>query len=507
MANEEGIPIGGSAGGDQLLRLDRANRHGLVAGATGTGKTVTLQLLAEGFSRAGVPVFAADIKGDLSGMAMPGNAQQRAHEPFTARAAELGLADWSYDGNPVVFWDLFGDQGHPIRTTVSEMGPLLLARLLGLNETQEGVLAIAFRAADDEGLLLLNLADLRSMLTWVADNAADLTVRYGNVARQSVGTIQRQLLAFEAQGADRFFGEPALDIADFLGVDEEGRGIVNILAADKLMQSPKLYATFLLWLLSELFEELPEVGDLDRPKLVFFFDEAHLLFDDVPAALLDKVEQVVRLIRSKGVGVFFVTQNPLDIPEAVAGQLGNRVQHALRAFTPKDKRAVDAAAETFRTNPELDVAAAITELKTGEALVSVLDRDGAPTPVQRTLIAPPRSRAGPVTQTEREVLQSTSLLASKYADTVDRESAHEMLRERAEHAAAAAASEKARRDEEKAAIQRDRQASRDERERRRDGGLAGDLTRQLGRSVQRQVVNRVAGQIVRGLLGGLFRGR
>ncbi|MFN3726230.1 MAG: helicase HerA-like domain-containing protein [Allosphingosinicella sp.] len=507
MGSEDGILIGGSSGGAQLLRLDRANRHGLVAGATGTGKTVTLQVLAEGFSRAGVPVFAADVKGDLSGMAMPGNAQQRAHEPFTARAAELGLADWTYADNPVVFWDLFGEQGHPIRTTVTEMGPLLLARLLGLNDTQEGVLNIAFRAADDEGLLLLNLADLRSMLTWVGDNAADLTSRYGNVAKQSVGTIQRQLLAFEAQGADRFFGEPALEIADFIGIDDQGRGIVNILAADKLMQSPKLYATFLLWLLSELFEELPEVGDLDRPKLVFFFDEAHLLFDDVPAALLEKVEQVVRLIRSKGVGVYFVTQNPLDIPEAVAGQLGNRVQHALRAFTPKDKRAVDAAAESFRINPGLDVATAITELKTGEALVSVLDADGAPTPVQRTLVAPPRSRAGPVTETEREVLQSTSPIGTKYAEAVDRESAHEMLRGRAEQAASAAAAEKARREEEKAAIQRDRQASREERERRREGGLADDLTRQLGRSVQRQVVNRVAGQIVRGLLGGLFRGR
>ena len=507
MASEDGILIGGSVAGPQLLRLDRANRHGLVAGATGTGKTVTLQTLAEGFSRAGVPVFAADIKGDLSGMAMPGNAQQGPHEAFTARAAELGLANWTYADNPVVFWDLFGEQGHPIRTTVSEMGPLLLARLLGLNETQEGVLNIAFRAADDEGMLLLNLADLRSMLTWVGDNAADLTSRYGNVAKQSVGTIQRQLLAFEAQGADRFFGEPALEIADFIGVDDQGRGIVNILAADRLMQSPKLYATFLLWLLSELFEELPEVGDLDRPKLVFFFDEAHLLFDDVPTALLDKVEQVVRLIRSKGVGVYFVTQNPLDIPEAVAAQLGNRVLHALRAFTPKDKRAVDAAAETFRINPELDVATAITELKTGEALVSVLDEDGAPTPVQRTLIAPPRSRAGPVTATERAVLQSTSQVGAKYAETVDRESAHEMLRGRAEQAAAAAAAEKARREEEKAAIQRDREASREERERRREGGMAGDLTRQLGRSVQRQVVNRVAGQIVRGLLGGLFRGR
>ncbi|WP_166042577.1 helicase HerA-like domain-containing protein [Sphingosinicella sp. YJ22] len=507
MASDDGILIGGSTAGPERLRLDRANRHGLVAGATGTGKTVTLQTMAEGFSRAGVPVFAADIKGDLSGMAMPGNAQQRAHEAFTARAAELGLGDWSYADNPVVFWDLFGEQGHPIRTTVSEMGPLLLSRLLGLNETQEGVLAIAFRAADDEGMLLLNLDDLRSMLTWVGDNAADLTSRYGNVARQSVGTIQRQLLAFEAQGADRFFGEPALEIADFLGADDQGRGIGNILAADKLMQSPKLYATFLLWLLSELFEELPEVGDLDRPRLVFFFDEAHLLFDDVPAALLDKVEQVVRLIRSKGVGVYFVTQNPLDIPEAVAAQLGNRVQHALRAFTPKDQRAVAAAAETFRTNPDLDVASAITELRTGEALVSVLDSDGAPTPVQRTLVAPPRSRAGPITETERQVLQSTSDIGAKYRDAVDRESAHEMLQARTEQAAAAAAAEKARRDEEKAAIQRDRTAAREEREQRRNQGMAGELTRQLGRSVQRQVVNRVAGQIVRGLLGGLFRGR
>ena len=507
MAGTDGILIGVGGGGPQFLRLNRANRHGLVAGATGTGKTVTLQKLAEGFSAAGVPVFAADVKGDLSGMAMPGNAQQRAHEAFTARAAELGMSDWSYADNPVVFWDLYGEQGHPIRTTVSEMGPLLLARLLGLNETQEGVLAIAFRAADDEGMLLLNLDDMRSMLTWVGENAAELTTRYGNVAKQSVGTIQRQLLAFEAQGADRFFGEPALDIADFLTTDDQGRGTVNILAADKLMESPKLYATFLLWLLSELFEELPEVGDPDKPRLVFFFDEAHLLFEDAPAALLEKVEQVVRLIRSKGVGVYFVTQNPLDIPETVAAQLGNRVQHALRAFTPKDQRAVRAAAETFRINPGLDVATAITELKTGEALVSVLAEDGSPTPVERTLVAPPRSRAGPISATEREVLQSTSAVGAKYADTVDRESAHEMLRQRGEQAAAAAAAEKARKAEEKAAIQRDRQASREEREHRREGGIAGDITRQFGRTVQRQVINRVAGQLIRGVLGGLFRGR
>jgi DNA helicase HerA-like ATPase len=512
--SEEGVLIGLGGGARQLLRLDRANRHGLVAGATGTGKTITLQTLAEGLSRAGVAVFAADVKGDLSGIAMPGNAQQRAHEAFTARAAEIGMSDWAYSDNPVVFWDLFGAQGHPIRTTVTEMGPLLLARLLGLNETQEGVLSIACRAADEEGLLLLNLDDLRSMLTWVADNAAELSSRYGNVAKQSVGTIQRQLLAFEAEGAANFFGEPALEIADFLRTDDEGRGIINILAADKLMQSPKLYATFLLWLLSELFEELPEVGDPDKPKLVFFFDEAHLLFEDAPAALREKIEQVVRLIRSKGVGIYFVTQNPLDIPEDVAGQLGNRVQHALRAFTPKDQRAVKAAAETFRVNPGLDVASAITELKTGEALVSVLDAKGAPTPVERTLIAPPRSRAGPITAGERATLQSLSPFGGKYDDSVDRESAHELLRERAEQARAAVEAEKQRKADEKARIAEDKEAAREERvrareerQREREGGFTGDIGRQLGRSVQRQVVNRVAGSLVRGLLGGLFRGR
>jgi hypothetical protein len=512
--SDDGVLIGQGGGAAQLLRLDRANRHGLVAGATGTGKTITLQTLAEGFSRAGVAVFAADVKGDLSGIAMPGNALQRAHDAFTARAAEIGLADWAYGDNPVVFWDLFGAQGHPIRTTVSEMGPLLLARLLGLNDTQEGVLSIAFRAADEEGLLLLNLDDLRSMLTWVADNAADLSARYGNVAKQSVGAIQRQLLAFEAQGAAHFFGEPALDIADFLGTDENGRGIVNVLAADRLMASPKLYATFLLWLLSELFEELPEIGDPEKPRLVFFFDEAHLLFEDAPAALQEKIEQVVRLIRSKGVGVYFVTQNPLDIPEDVAGQLGNRVQHALRAFTPKDQRAVKAAADTFRINPGLDVTSAITELKTGEALVSTLGRDGAPSPVERTLIAPPRSRAGPITAAERATLQSLSRVGGKYDETVDRESAHERLRAKAEQSRAAAEAEKQRKADEKARIAEDKEAAREERtrnreerQRTRDGGFTGNIGRQLGRSVQRQVVNRVAGSLVRGLLGGLFRGR
>jgi uncharacterized protein len=512
--SDDGVFVGLGGGARQSLRFDRANRHGLVAGATGTGKTVTLQTIAEQFSAAGVPVFAADVKGDLSGLAMPGNAQQKAHAAFTARAAEIGLEGWAYADNPAIFWDLYGEQGHPIRTTISEMGPLLLARLLGLNETQEGVLTIAFRAADDEGLLLLNLDDLRSMLTWVAENASDLTMRYGNVAKPTVGAIQRQLLAFEAQGADRFFGEPALEIADFLKTDDQGRGMINILMADKLMQSPKLYATFLLWLLSELFEELPEVGDLDKPKLVFFFDEAHLLFDDAPRALMEKIEQVVRLIRSKGVGVYFVTQNPLDIPEEVAAQLGNRVQHALRAFTPKDQRAVKAAAETFRTNPGLDVETAITELKTGEALVSLLARDGSPSPVERTLIAPPRSRAGPLTPVERATLRSYSPIGGKYDAAVDRESAHELLRARGEQVAAAAAAEQARQDQaraqaeaEREAIRQQREAERAERERRRNPGMVEDLTRQLGRSVQRQVVNRVAGQLVRGILGGLFRGR
>ena len=506
--SDGGVLIGAAAGGPHLhLRLDRANRHGLIAGATGTGKTVTLQTLAEGFSAAGVPVFAADIKGDLAGIAMPSTPNQRAHAAFAARAAELGLTGYTPGAAPVVFWDLFGTAGHPVRTTVTEMGPLLLARLLGLNETQEGVLAIAFRVADDEGLLLLNLADLRAMLSDLSARSAELGARYGNIARASVGAIQRQLLALEAQGADLFFGEPALNIADLIAHDEDGRGIVNILAAEKLMESPKLYATFLLWLLSELWEELPEAGDLPAPKLVFFFDEAHLLFDDAPPALLDKIEQVVRLIRSKGVGIFFVTQNPLDIPEAVAGQLGNRVQHALRAFTPKDQRAVRAAAETFRVNPALDVAAAITELKVGEALASVLDESGAPSPVERILVAPPRGRAGPLTPTERQVLRDTSPVGTRYDQPVDRESAHDLLAVRAAQARSAAEAERARKQAEKEAIARDRAASRAEREARRDRGIVGEIGGQFTRSVQRQVVNRVAGSLVRGILGGLFRGR
>ncbi|MET0251805.1 MAG: helicase HerA-like domain-containing protein [Novosphingobium sp.] len=434
------IFIGSTATGErQALRLTRANRHGLIAGATGTGKTVTLQTIAEQFLAQGVPVFLADVKGDLAGIAMPGSPQFKNAAILEARAAELGITDYAYHDNPAVFWDLYGEQGHPIRTTISEMGPLLLARLMDLNDTQEGVLNIAFRHADDNGLLLLDLEDLQAVLAACAENAKELGAKYGNISRASVGAIQRQLLSFESQGADRFFGEPAFEIADLIRTDEQGpngpRGMINVLAADKLMQSPKLYATFLLWLLSELFEALPEVGDPEKPVLVFFFDEAHLLFDDAPKALFDKVEQVVRLIRSKGVGVYFVTQNPIDIPEKIAGQLGNRVQHALRAFTPRDQKAIRAAAETFRINPALNVAQAITELKVGEALVSTLEEDGSPSVVQRTLVAPPRSRLGPITPKERAIIQSISPCEGKYDTAVNRESAAEVLAQKAADAA------------------------------------------------------------------------
>ncbi|MHA7820823.1 MAG: helicase HerA-like domain-containing protein [Erythrobacter sp.] len=428
------LGLGGN-GENQHLALSRSNRHGLIAGATGTGKTVTLQGLAESFSANGVPVFVADVKGDLSGIAMPGSPTFKHADKLEGRAKELGMEDYAYSDNPVIFWDLYGKQGHPIRTTITEMGPLLLARLLDLNDTQEGVLQIVFKHADENGLLLLDFSDLQSLLAWSYENSSELSGVYGNVSKQSVGAIQRQLLSFEAQGADHFFGEPALEIDDFLQVDEEGRGYVNVLAADQLMRSPKLYATFLLWLLAELFESLPEVGDPEKPKLVFFFDEAHLLFDDAPDALQEKIEQVVRLIRSKGVGVFFVTQNPIDIPEEVAGQLGNRVQHALRAFTKRDQRAIKAAAETFRINDDLDTEQVITELKVGEALVSTLDEDGAPTVVQRTLIKPPRSRLGPVTAKERAIIQSISPFDGKYDERVDRESAEEVLAQKAADAA------------------------------------------------------------------------
>ncbi len=428
----------GANGEQQHLRLGQANHHGLIAGATGTGKTVTLQLLAENFSARGVPVFMADVKGDLAGIAMPGSPTAKNAGKLERRAKDIGLTDYSYADNPVVYWDLYGEQGHPIRTTISEMGPQLLARLLDLNETQSGVLDVVFRFADEQGLLLVDLKDLQAMLAYTAEHVSELTTLYGNVTKPSIGIVQRQLLSLESQGGAQFFGEPALEIADFIRTDDKGRGMVNVVAADRLMRSPKLYATFLLWLLADLFEALPEVGDPDKPKLVFFFDEAHLLFDDAPEALEDKIEQVVRLIRSKGVGVYFVTQNPIDIPERIAGQLGNRVQHALRAFTPRDQRAIKAAAETFRVNPDLDVEQAITELKVGEALVSTLQPDGAPSVVQRTLIAPPRSRLGPVSTGERAVIVGASPLSGKYDEAVDRESAAEVLAQKAADAAATA---------------------------------------------------------------------
>jgi DNA helicase HerA-like ATPase len=515
MESSDGVFLGkGSENEYLLLRL--ANRHGLVAGATGTGKTVTLQVLAEGLSKAGVPVFAADVKGDLSGIAAAGEAR----EAFVERAKGMGYT-YEPDRFPVMFWDLFGSQGHPIRATISEMGPLLLSRLMDLNDVQEGVLNIAFKVADEQGLLLLDLKDLRAMLAFLAEHADELTTRYGNVSKATIGTIQRQLLVLENQGGDKFFSEPALVLSDFMRTDRDGRGYINVLAADKLMQTPRLYATFLLWLMSELFEQMPEVGDPDKPKLVFFFDEAHLLFNDAPKALLDKIEQVVRLIRSKGVGIYFVTQNPLDVPDTVLSQLGNRVQHALRAFTPRDQKAVKTAADTFRPNPALDTARVIMELGKGEALVSLLEGNGTPTMVQRTLICPPAARLGPVSPQERQAVIDASPVKGKYDTALDAESAYEVLAARAQQAAAPA------------------QAAG-------GGGLLGGIGAALGglfgtarprgqrlsttqlvtREVTRSVVNRVAGQlaanvggailgkqmgstigraIVRGTLGGVLR--
>jgi DNA helicase HerA-like ATPase len=421
---EEKIFIG-KAEQPAWLTLGLANRHGLVTGATGTGKTVSLQVMAEGFARAGVPVFAADIKGDLSGISELGEAK----DFIVKRAVDMGLTFQS-DRFSTVFWDVFGEQGHPVRATVSEMGPLLLSRMMDLNDVQEGVLNIAFKVADEQGLLLLDMKDLRAILAFIAEHAAELTTQYGNVSKQTVGTIQRQLLVLENQGGASFFGEPALALKDFMRTDGDGRGMVNILVADRLMQNPQLYATFLLWMLSELFEQMPEVGDPPKPKLVFFFDEAHLLFNDAPKALMDKIEQVVRLIRSKGVGVYFVTQNPIDVPDKVLAQLGNRVQHALRAFTPRDQKAVAAAAQTFRPNPKLDTAAVIMELAKGEALVSFLEGNGTPAMVERVMIRPPSARIGPITPEERKAILDTSPLKGKYDTTIDSESAYEVLQKR-----------------------------------------------------------------------------
>ena len=471
----------------ESLALKYANRHGLISGATGTGKTVTLQIMTEGFSQAGVPVFVADVKGDLSGLSQPVEMK----DFLTKRAETIGLDPYTPKSFPVCFWDLYGEQGHPIRATVSEMGPLLLSRLLDLNDTQEGVLTMAFRLADDEGLLLLDLKDLRSLLVEVANRSKELSAEYGHVSRASVGAIQRRLLALEEQGAEHFFGEPALDLMDFLRTDDSGAGIINILAADKLMQTPKLYATFLLWLLSELFEELPEIGDPDKPKLVFFFDEAHLLFDEAPKALLEKVEQVVRLIRSKGVGVFFVTQNPLDVPDSVSSQLGNRVQHALRAFTPREQKVVKAAADTFRPNPTFKTVDVIKELGIGEALVSTLLSKGAPGMVERTLIRPPSSRMGPITPAERKDVMRYSDMADKYDQEVDRESAYEVLQKRAE-----------------------RHAEQEEKARAREAKAAGKTRKAPKRRSNRQTVSEaafktaartLARELVRGVLGSFKR--
>jgi DNA helicase HerA-like ATPase len=468
-----------------------ANRHGLIAGATGTGKTVSLQILAEEFSRRGVPVFLADVKGDLSGISQPGTGSTG----LLDRAAAIGLTDYRFESFPVEFWDIFGKQGHRVRATVSEMGPLLFARLLGLNETQEGVLYAVFKMADDQGLLLLDLKDLRALLVFAGEHARELTLEYGNITRASLGAIQRRLLVLEEEGGEDFLGEPALDLHDFMRTDPRGYGTVNILAADQLMQSPGLYSTFLLWLLSELFEELPEIGDPEKPRLVFFFDEAHLLFNDVPRALIEKVEQVVRLIRSKGVGVYFVTQNPLDIPESVLGQLGNRIQHALRAFTPHDQKAVRAAADTFRANPEFDAAGAIMELGIGEALVSTLGGKGIPGVVERTLIRPPASRLGPITPAEREAITGSSQLGARYNKPVDRLSAYEVLKGRADKGIALPRK-----------TDGPSSAGRDRPEPRARGSNRQSVVEAMVKSVVRSLGSTLGRRIARGILGTLLKG-
>ncbi len=486
---------------EQWLLLKYANRHGLIAGATGTGKTVTLQILAEGFSAAGVPVFAADVKGDLSGIGAAGEPKHF----LTERARNIGHGDYVNAASPVVLWDVFGEQGHNVRATISEMGPVLLARLLDLNDVQEGVLNIAFRIADEEGLLLLDLKDLRAILAFVADEADALTRTYGNVSKASVGAIQRALLVLEQQGAEKFFGEPAVNLADFMRVDAQGRGQVNVLAADRLFGNPRLYATFLLWLLSELFEALPEAGDLEKPKLVFFFDEAHLLFTDAPKALLEKVTQVVRLIRSKGVGVYFVTQNPQDVPDIVAAQLGNRIQHALRAYTPKEQKAVAVAAESFRPNPAFDTKSAITELAIGEALTSLLEDKGVPGIVERTLIRPPASRMGPLSPDERARAIAASPLAGRYERMLDRDSAFEMLKRReAERAPPEAAPAPSRQPSgpfsDRPSVPRTRKEPLPRKTSTRNRQSVGEA---FTKSVVRSVGSSLGRRLVRGILGSL----
>ena len=473
------------------LNLKMANRHGLIAGATGTGKTVTLRVLAEGFSDHGVPVFIADAKGDLAGLCQPGEMPGY----FVARAEEIGLEDYTSSAYPVTFWDLFGKKGHRLRTTVSEIGPLLLARMLDLNDTQEGVLYATFQVADDEGMLLLDLKDLRAMLNFVGENAKVLSTEYGNITKASIGAIQRRLLVLQQQGGKQFLGEPALDINDFIRTAEDGRGCINLLAADKLMQQPRLYATFLLWLMSELFEELPEIGDVEKPRLVFFFDEAHLLFDGAPKSLVDKVEQVVRLIRSKGVGIYFVTQSPLDIPDEVLGQLGNRVQHALRAFTPRDQKAVRAAADTFRANPKFSAAEAIKNLGVGEALVSTLTLKGAPSVVQSTLIRPPCSGMKQVSAAQRGDIIGSSELGERYDTAVDRKSAYELLAQRAEKAA-----------ETDSVAESGRKAVTKKSKSKSSGRKRQSVWESMAKSVARSIGSSLGRRVVRGILGSLLKG-
>ena len=493
------ILLGGTGSSQVLLNAGMANRHGLITGATGTGKTVTLQVLAESFSRLGVPVFTADVKGDLSGLAGAG----KPHPKIDERLQYIGIEGHGYEASPTVFWDVFGDKGHPVRTTVSEMGPTLLSNLLELNETQEGVMQVAFSVADDQGLLLLDLKDLRSMLNWVADNATELERSYGRVSRASVTAILRRLLVLEEAGGEIFFGEPAIRVDHLMQSDFSGRGVISILDATTLYHSPRIYATFLLWLLSELMEELPERGDADRPRLVFFFDEAHLLFSNAPKALLEKITQVVRLIRSKGVGVFFVTQYPNDVPDEVIGQLGNRIQHALRAFTPRDRKALRAAAETFRENPAFDTEEVIGQLGVGEALISTLDAKGVPSMVERTLMAPPRSQFGPVDEKRRAELISRSPLKSAYEQTIDRESAYEMLQKREEELARKrqlAAEEEARIQEEQKRRKQDEKAQSPSG---RSSGNRQSVGEALAKSIARTIGSTLGRQIVRGILGSI----
>ena len=512
--SDETIFIGASRTNDdqyqrpETLLLKYGNRHGLVTGATGTGKTVTLQILAEGFSNQGVPVFCADVKGDLSGIAAMGEFK----DFLTKRAEQIKLDPYDYQEFPVIFWDLFGEKGHPIRATVSEMGPLLLSRIMNLSEAQEGVMNIAFRIADEEGLLLLDLKDLQSLLLNLAERSEEISARYGNVNRQSVGSIQRALLVLETQGGANFFGEPALDLKDIMRTTPDGRGAISVLAADKLMMSPRLYATFLLWMMSELFEQMPEVGDVEKPKLVFFFDEAHLLFNDAPPVLVQRIEQVVRLIRSKGVGIYFITQSPLDVPDTILAQLGNRFQHALRVFTPREEKAVKTAADTFRPNPDFSCYEAITKLGTGEALVSTLEAKGIPSMVQRTLIRPPASRLGPISESERASLIKHSPVAGQYDETIDRESAYEMLTKRGAENAKAAERQKAEEFEAKQQEAAEKQAAREERYSERSTGRSSgrqSVTEAAMKSVVRSVTSSVGRQvgaaIVRGILGSFLR--